>query len=150
RVDGICGKQVRHLVQRSAGGTGQKVPGEVGNIAATLSQRGQANLEGVNPKVQVLTKFVLLDHLPQITIGSAQDADIAAERLSLADAADFTGLEKAQQLHLNVLVQFADFVEKKRAAIGHFEKSFVIALCASECTAAMAEKLALDQVFGER
>ncbi len=42
-----------------------------------------------------------------------KDPDIDAERVVLADAADLTRLEEAEELDLNALVELADLVEKR-------------------------------------
>ena len=121
--------------------------GQVRNVLPAFAQRRQANLERVDAEVQVFAEFVVLDHLAQVAIGRADHAHIDAERLRVADAADFARFQEAQQLHLDVLVQLADFIEEQRAAVGDFEEALVIAVGPGERALAMAEQLAFDQVL---
>src|SRR5205085_5594816 len=79
----------------------------------------------------------------------ADDADIDAEWLIIADATNFARFKEAQQLHLDGLVQLADLVEEKRAAVGHLEQSLVIAIRARERSLAMAEQFTLDKMIGQ-
>src|SRR4029077_1867398 len=65
------------------------------------------------------------------------------------DAANLARLQETQELHLDVLVELADFVEEQRAAVGHLEQALVIAVGAGEGALAMAEQLALHQVLGQ-
>src|SRR5438105_15097175 len=128
-----------YLVERPAGGAAKKVAGQVRNILTAFTQRRQADLEGIDTEIKVFTKLVALDHFTQIAIGGAQHADIRAKRLGLAHAANLAGFQETQQLDLDVLVEFADFIEKQCAAIGHFKEALMIAFGAGERTAPMAE-----------
>ena len=64
----------------------------------------------------------------------------------VAEPADFARFQEAEQLHLDVLVEFAEFVEEERAAVGDFEQALVVAVGAGERALAVAEQFALDQV----
>ncbi len=78
-------------------------------------------------------------------MGGAHDADIDDGGPILADAADFAALQHAEQLGLHGLRQLADFVEKDRAAVGHFEQADAVFVGAGERAFAMAEQLAFDE-----
>ena len=58
--------------------------------------------------------------------------------------------EEAQQLHLDVLVEFAEFVEEQGAAVGDLEEALVVAVGAGERPLLVAEQLALDEVLRQR
>src|SRR5262245_39175207 len=148
-VDGFGTEQVGDLLRRTARGTSEEVTGEIGNVGAALAQRREANFKGIDAKVQVLAKLVVLDHFPQVAIGGAKHAHLGAERLGFSYAPDFAGFEKAQELNLNVLVQFADLVEEQRAAVRDLEESLVVAVRACKSALAMAEQFALDEVLRE-
>ena len=62
-----------------------------------------------------------LDHLGQVAVRGADDADVDLKGIIVANAANFAALQDAQQLGLHRLGQFADLVEKNRAAVGHLE-----------------------------
>ena len=59
-------------------------------------------------------------------------------------------LQHAQQLDLQARAHFADFVQKKRAAVRRPEASLVIAHGARERAFHMAEQFGLKQCFGKR
>ena len=71
------------------------------------------------------------------------------ERLA-ADRIDFAFLQRAQQLDLRVERQFADFVEKQRAAIGFLELADPLFVRAGKRTFFVAEQRALDQILRDR
>ena len=54
-----------------------------------------------------------------------------------------------KQLDLDALVELADLVEEQRAAVGDLEESLAVGVGAGEGPLAVAEELALDQVFGQ-
>ena len=63
----------------------------------------------------------------------------------LADPLELTLLQHAQQLALQFERDFADLVQKQRAAIGEFEAAEPVAQRAGECASGMSEKFALEQ-----
>src|SRR5438552_4065475 len=81
---------------------------------------------------KVFAEQVIPDHAPQVAVGRADDADVGAERLRVADAAHFAGFEETQQLHLDVFAQLAHFVEEQRTAVCYFKEAFMIAVGAGE------------------
>src|ERR1700722_178771 len=61
-----------------------------------------------------------------------------------------TRIESAQTFHLNIRVNFADFIQEERAACRLFESADASLGCSSECSAFMTEKLTFDQLRCER
>ena len=110
---------------------------------------GQEDLEGVEAEEKVLAELLVLDHVAQVAIGGAEDPDVDAERLVLAHAADLARFEEPEQLDLHALVELADLVEEERAAVGDLEEPLAVGIGAGERPLAMAEQLALDEVFGQ-
>ena len=105
------------------------MPGQVGNVLPAVAQRRQVDLERVEAEEQVFAEFVRRRSscrrsrlVAQMTRTSARNG------VGLADAADLARFQEAQQLHLDVLVQFAEFVEEQRAAVGDFEEALVVAV----------------------
>ena len=64
-----------------------------------------------------------------------------------ADRIDLAFLQRAQQLHLRVERQFADFVEEQRAAIGFLELADALVDGAGEGALLVAEQDAFDEIF---
>src|SRR2546421_707544 len=81
------------LARRPAGGPGQQMASQVGNVRTALAQRRQANLEGIDAEVEILAERVVLRHRAEIAVSSAQDAHVSSERLSLAKAANLARLQ---------------------------------------------------------
>jgi len=64
-----------------------------------------------------LPECAAFDFLRQIARGRGNHAHIHAHGPRVADFADFSVLQHAQQLDLQIQRQFADFIEKKRAGV---------------------------------
>src|SRR5262249_62255668 len=67
-----------------------------------------------------------------------------------ADPANRAILQDAQQLRLHHQWQFADFIEKDRAAVGGFKQSGTRPLGAGKGAAGVAEEFRLDQLRWNR
>ena len=76
--------------------------------------------------------------------------NVADQRLIVAHAANLPAFQEPEQLGLHRLGQFADLVEKERAAVGHLEEAGPVPLRAGEGPFAMSEELAFDEVFRQR
>ena len=148
-IDRLAAEQIANLIQWSSRSASSKVARKRWDVRATFPQCRQANFKRIDAEIEIFPKVLFSNHRPQIAIRGAQDADIGAKRLGLADAANLARLQKAQQFDLNVLVELADFVEEERAAVGYFEQPLVVAVGAGEGALAMAEQFALDEVLGE-
>ena len=57
----------------------------------------------------------------EILIGGGDDADIDFDLAVTAQTVEWISIQNTQQLYLRVQLQFADFIEEKRALVGHFE-----------------------------
>ena len=91
------------------------------DVLAPVTQSWQMQGEDVEPVVQVLAECSPLDLLGQVTRGGGHHADVDLGVLAVAQAADFSLLQHAQQLDLQVERQFSDLVEKEGSARGLFE-----------------------------
>src|SRR6516165_3382885 len=112
---------------------------EGGDIGTAFPKRRQADFKSVDTKIKVLTKFVILDERAQVAIGGAKHANVRAKRLRFADPPNFARLQEAQELDLDVLVQFAHLVEEQCPAISHLKQALVVALRSCKRPATMAE-----------
>ena len=132
------------------GVTIEHVPRECADVKPAVAQGGQEDLERVQPEEKIFTKMLVLDHLAQVSVGGAEDAHVNPERLVLAHAADLARFQEPQELDLHAAVELTDLVEEKRAAVGDLEEALAVGIGAGVRPLAMAEELALDQVFGKR
>ena len=57
----------------------------------------------------------------QIAVGGGQHAHVHVDRLARSDALEILFLQHAEQFGLQAQVDFGDFVEQDRAAVGRFE-----------------------------
>src|SRR6185436_15623055 len=92
--------------------------GQEQDVVPALAQRRQADLEDVEPVVEILTKLVALHGRREIPIGGRDDPHVRLERPRAAQTLEFTLLQNAQELRLERQIQFSDFVEKEQAAGG--------------------------------
>src|ERR671916_3197625 len=119
------------------------------DVGLPLAERGEVDLERVDPEEEVLAELLGLDHLAEVSVGGAEDADVDPERIVLADAADLARLQEPEQLDLDALVQLAHLVQEERAAVGDLEEPLAMRVGAGERPLAVAEQLALDEVLGQ-
>ena len=74
----------------------QKVRDQQGNIFAPIVQRRQADLDYVEPIVEVFAEFARAHHFLQVAVRSRDDADINIDRFGAADRSHLVFLQDAQ------------------------------------------------------
>ena len=77
-------------------------------------------------------------------------ADVDANRIRAADALDKAVLQHAQESHLGIERQLADFVEEQRAHVGPLEPALPRVGRAGEAAFLVAEELRVDQLARNR
>ena len=75
----------------------------------------------------------------QIAICSCNQPDVRFDGFCTSHALEFTLLQNAQQLRLQVGSQFSDLVQKYRPARGLFQFAFLLRNRSRKCTALVAE-----------
>ena len=128
----------------------QKVFGKGNDVLRTLSQRGNAQLELTEAVKKILAEAAISHRGFEILVGGGDNAYINFDFAMAAETVEGLAIEHAQQFHLSLQLQFADFVEKKRALVGHFEQPGLGGVGAAESAFFVSEKLALDEIFGKR
>ena len=71
--------------------------------------------------IEILAEFALGDEPFEILIGRGHHAHVGGDRLVAADPFERAFAQRAQELDLRAGVDLANFVQKKRAAVGLFE-----------------------------
>ena len=104
----------------------------------------------VEPEIQVLAKPAALHLLLEVAVGGGDHAHVDGAGALLADALEIALLQHAQQLALQLQRNFADLVEKQRAAVGELEAADAVAHRAGEGALDVAEELALEQFARDR
>ncbi len=102
----------------------------------------------MEPVVEILAKTARLHFQQGIPVGGADKAHIHGLQFAAADPLQGAGLDKAQQLALQVEIHLADLVEKQGATVRQTGRPFAIALGTGEGALHMAEDLALHQIVG--
>src|SRR5580698_9738412 len=125
----------------------QKMMREQRNVFLAFAQRRQVNFYRVEAEEQVLSEFSSGDFSLYVSVGGGNDADIDAARGGRADAFEFAGFKRSQELRLQVHRNVRNFVEEERAAVGKLKAPHAIGLCIGERTLHVAEKLALENSF---
>ncbi len=121
---------------------------EYRQIIQPVAQRRQSDRDDVEAVEQILPKLALLHHAFQMTVGGADQAHINRDFCRLAHRAHAPLLHGAQQLGLHRQGQFADLVEKQRAALRRGKEAGMIGHRSGERALAIAEKLGLQQLLG--
>ena len=115
----------------------------------TLAHRRQQRLNAVEAVIQIFAEFALGDARLQIEMGGRNNADIHFHRAGAAHRQHFALGEHAQEPRLQIKRHIADFVEKKRAAVGRLNQAdFAFAFGAGKAARGIAVKLAFNQIFG--
>src|SRR5262249_13611989 len=115
-----------------------------------LAQRRDAHADHREPEIQVLAEPSLVDLALEVAVRRRDHPHVDTTRLRLADTADLTRLEGAEQLRLKLERELADFVEEDRPPVGRFESAHAITVGTGKRAAHVAEELALDEVRADR
>src|SRR4029453_5075778 len=104
-----------------------------------------ANREHIEPVQQIGSELSGGRHLLEVSIGRGDQPEVNLARLRRSQALELPFLKHAQELGLQLERQGADFIEKERPPVSDFETPVTWIHGAGECTALVAEQLALDQ-----
>ena len=127
----------------------QEMFGEGDDILGALAQRRNAQLELSKAVEEVLTEAAFFDGGFEILVSGGDDADVDFNLAVTAETVEGLAIEHAQEFHLSLQLQFADFVEEESAFLGEFEKAGLRGIGAAEGAFFVSEEFAFDEVFGE-
>ena len=126
----------------------QEMSGEQKEVIAAVAQRRNGERDGGNAEVEIFAKEFFPDADGEIAIGGDDDADVDFDGLRAAHAFEAAFFEDPQKLGLAGEREFADFVEKQRAALGHFDFAGLAIAGSGERAAFVAEEFVFDETFG--
>ncbi len=86
----------------------------------------------------------------EILVGGRDNADIDFDLAVAAQTVEGLAIQHAQQFHLSLQLQFADFVEEQRALVGQFKQTGLGGIGAAEGAFFVSEEFAFHEVFGQR
>jgi hypothetical protein len=128
----------------------QKIRRYHGNIFVPVPERGQRDDDDGEAKVQVLAEAPIGDGMLQVRVRGGDNSHVALDFLPAANAHEGLVLEKSEDFHLNRERQISNLVQEQSAFFRIFNKTFALHVSAGERSLFMAEKLALEQIFGNR
>ena len=118
------------------------------HILLALAQRRHAEVDDVEPIVEVLAKRLGGDVFDQIAIGGGDHPHVdAILDLFGADPLYLPGLEKPEQQPLHTGSGLPNFIHEYGAAVRLLEDAHAIAIRPGETTANMTKELGFEQRF---
>src|SRR5687768_14885771 len=96
---------------------------------------------------QVGAEITILHEHREVTVGRRNNAAANVDLFQTTNATDFPLFQCTQQLRLQALRQFTDFVEKHGAVGCEFEQTALLCIGTGKRTLLVAEKLGLEEVF---
>ncbi len=120
------------------------------NVHRPVLQRRQVHREGGEAVVEIAAEAAGVDLAEQITVGGGDDADVHLARPLRPERANLALLQHAQELDLEGGRGLADLVEEDGAAVGDLEQAGAVLVGAGEGPFLAAEKLALQELVGQR
>ncbi len=128
---------------------GQQDRNQLGDIFATVAQRGQVDRDDVQAVIKIGAEPVGGNLGREVFVGRRQQPGLKGDRASRPDRQDFLVLDRPQELGLGRPRQLADLVEKDSPPAGRDEKPGVVAIGPGEGPSNMAEELVFQQVVRE-
>src|SRR5450631_1906069 len=119
------------------------------DILAALAQWRQIDGGDVEPVVQIGTKALLLDKLPEVFLRCSDHATVDRDQLVRSQPLDFSFLQHTQQLDLERHRQTLDFIEEHRSPVRPLDFSYPPLVCTGEGAKFMTENLAFEQLLRE-
>jgi hypothetical protein len=120
------------------------------DIAATLTERRDVDVEHLEPIEQILAKVSALHGLSQVAVGRRNDADIGFQQPRAPQPLELALLQDAQELGLRRQTHLADFVQEQHAACRQFDLSRLGLLRTRERAAFVAEQFRFEQLLRQR
>src|SRR5579859_1847241 len=126
----------------------EEMADENGYIGEAVAKGRNEKRDDVQAIEKILAKGAARDFLVEVFVGGGDDANIDAHGLIGADRLEALLFEHAQNFCLRAKAHVADFVEKKRAAVGGLKFSGFVVARSGEAALDVAEKLGFDELFG--
>src|SRR5260370_42653341 len=97
--------------------------GQSDDILRPLAQRRHAKLKLAETMEEILAEAALGHGGVEILIRGSDNAHIDFDLAVAAKAVEGISIKHAQELHLGLELQFADFIEEERTLVGEFEQT---------------------------
>ncbi len=128
----------------------REVSDEQRDVLFAVAQRRRHHREDVEPVEEIRAEPTGPHRLGEVAVRGGDDAHVEFDRARAAHALDFSLLEDAQQLDLQVQRQVADLVEEDGAPVGELEPPDLARHGARERAFLVPKQLAFHQARGNR
>ena len=142
------GAELQDLLAPLQGKTAQEMEGQPGDIVFPVPEGRQDDGDDVEAIEEVFPEGPFFDLGQEILVGGGQDAHIHGQGLLSPQALEFAGLQDPEQFDLGRRGNFADLIEKDRAAVGLLETPRLLAQGPGEGALFVAKELAFQQGGG--
>ena len=116
------------------------------DIAGSMPERRDLDLDHIEPIVKILPKPVIPDGLIQIHVRGGNQADIGLAGDVVSQAFEFPFLDESQKLGLNGQGQIADFVQEQGSPLAQDDPAGVIPHGTGKGPLDVPEKLAFQKL----
>src|SRR5438445_11425825 len=123
-----------------------EVVGEERDVLGPLAEGRQLDRDRVDAEIEVLAERARLHRLGEIAVGRRHEPNVHPPRACGAHAKEGAGFQRTQELHLDVRLQLADFVEQERTAVGQLDEPRLRGDGAGERALLVAEELRLEHL----
>ena len=123
--------------------------GERADVFGPRAKRRHVEPGLVEAVIEIAPEGAFFDGFEQIDVGGGDDPHIHRDFAGAPEAVVRSAIEDAQELDLELQIQFSDFVEEQRAAVGDFEEALLERIGAAEGSFFVAEEFAFEQVIRE-
>src|SRR5437667_5142425 len=127
----------------------QKVHRQRRDVLASLAQRREMELDGVQAEQQILAKAATVHLVVEIHVCGRDESHVHFAGLGGPDALDLARLKHAEKLRLLGKSEVADLIEKERSAIRELETPHPIRFGVGERASHVPKELALEHTLGE-
>jgi hypothetical protein len=132
------------------GDLANETDGKRHDVVAPFAQRWNADVEDVQPVVQISTKISTSDGIVKIPVRCRDDAHVRANGSRPTEAQELAALQHTQELCLSTTRHFGDLIKKEDTAGRQLNLSGHEVLGAGERAAFVPEELGFKQVLGKR
>src|ERR1043165_3468205 len=103
----------------------EEILGHRGNVFNPFAQRRERERYRTDAKIKIVAEPLLTDQLAHVLMRGRDQPHVDLAIAHVADAAKTFLFQHLQELWLDLQIDVADFVEKDRAAMGHFKQSLL-------------------------
>src|SRR5262249_51399057 len=128
----------------------QIMVGEQGYFLFALSERRDMYANDVESIMKILAEAAFLNGSLEFGVCGRKHAHIHLYRFRLAQRLNLARFEKTQEFRLNFQTEIPYLIQKERPAFGCAYDALIVARSARERAPAMAEELAVYQLFRRR